>query len=338
MIPDTHMARGSDRTDPSGGRAAADGGSRERSEKTRWRLPGAATWATVLAGCTSDEDENTATTRGTERTQEPRPENYVVTVETGSGSVGTPEVVSFISACSPTSTFLPGMETVFYVSIYDPETGDQLTPDDLDAVSVSICDETVELSWHDGDDRKNRSNGPAWIGSWIIQQDIEQGEYEYVIEVTDEDANVRNVGVLANTLEIADYDSPRNYVVTTETVWNDHPISGNIKEIDVPPASEREFGAEMHIDFVVGIYDRTTGKPVGNDELDVVTVVSDDRSFEDVRLEWSGIGEPQWTGTLETGDLEVGTYGYEVTITDSDRSRIGVEIASAEFTIIEVPE
>jgi hypothetical protein len=307
---------------------------------------GAASWATVaLAGCPSDggetdtaepaQDPDTETPTDTPTaTPEPEPENYVVTAETGTGEV--PEGAAFASACSATRRFVPGMLAVFYVGIYDPETGDQLTDEDLDSVVVNVDGgETVELAWA-GDDEENPAD--EWSGSWQLPDDISTGTYAYTVEVTDGDANFRAVGILEDAMEVIEYANPTNYVVTTETFWNGAPVESAGGFVG-GCAPERQFSAEMDVTFSVGIYDGASGDLVGGDALDSVTVESTDGAFDPVELSWQAGGEEstaQWTGTLETESLDPGSYGYEVVVTDGEANFYDVGIASNQFTIIEV--
>ena len=318
----------------------------ERGSTTRRRLlaSGAAAWATVLAGCAGGDGEETPTETETEtepepeptETPSPQPENYVVTAETGTGSQGVPQSAQFVSACSATRRFVPGMHAIFYIGIYDPETGEQLTDDDLDAVNVSINGETVELSWA-GDDEENPAQ--EWAGSWTIPEGTETGSLTYTVEVSNGDANYRDVGILENSIEIIEYDDPTNYVVTTNTYWNGSPVESANGFVG-GCAPERQFSQEMDVTFVIGIYDSTTGELVGSDMLDSVTVESADGSFDPVELSWqSGEAEDQtaqWNGTLETESLGAETYSYEVVVSDSERDVYNVGIAEAQFSIIEV--
>ncbi|QLH81719.1 hypothetical protein [Halosimplex pelagicum] len=308
---------------------------------------GAASWATVaLAGCPGGDAEtdtaepaatDTATPTDTPTptaTPEPEPENYVVTAETGTGEV--PEGAAFASACSATRRFVPGMLAVFYVGIYDPETGEQLTDEDLDSVAVNVDGgDTVELAWA-GDDEENPAE--EWAGSWQLPDDISTGTYAYTVEVTDGDANFRAVGILEDAIEVIEYSNPTNYVVTTETFWNGAPVesAGGFVGGCVP---ERQFSPEMDVTFSIGIYDGSSGDLVGGDALDSVTVESTDGAFDPVELSWQESGEEttaQWTGTLETEALDPGSYGYEVVVTDGEANFYDVGIASNQFTIIEV--
>ena len=317
-----------------------------RSNTTRRRLlaSGAAAWATVLAGCAGGGDGgDTPTDTETESdpdpnpdsTESPQPESYVVTAETGTGSEGVPGSAQFVSACSATRRFVPGMQAIFYVGVYDPDTGEQLTDEDLDAVNVNVGGETVELAWA-GDDEENPAQ--EWAGSWMGPEGTETGSLSYTVEVTNGDANYRNVGILENSIEIIEYDDPSNYVVTTNTYWNGTPVESANGFVG-GCAPERQFSQEMDVTFVIGIYDSVTGELVGSDTLDSVTVESADGSFEPVELSWQSETEDQtaqWNGTLETENLAPETYGYEVVVSDPGRDTQSVGIAQAQFSIIEV--
>ena len=307
-----------------------------RSNTTRRRLlaSGAAAWATVLAGCAGGGDGgDTPTDTETESdpdpnpdsTESPQPESYVVTAETGTGSEGVPGSAQFVSACSATRRFVPGMQAIFYVGVYDPDTGEQLTDEDLDAVNVNVGGETVELAWA-GDDEENPAQ--EWAGSWMVPEGTETGSLSYTVEV----------GILENSIEIIEYDDPSNYVVTTNTYWNGTPVESANGFVG-GCAPERQFSQEMDVTFVIGIYDSVTGELVGSDTLDSVTVESADGSFEPVELSWQSETEDQtaqWNGTLETENLAPETYGYEVVVSDPGRDTQSVGIAQAQFSIIEV--
>jgi len=339
--------------DPRPDREDADGDSgRSGAGTTRRRLlvSGAATWATVsLAGCPSGNggtDTTTTTATGgdgttttTTATPEPQPENYVVTAETGTGSEGVPESAGFVSACSPTRRFVPGMQAIFYVGIWDPETGDQLTDEDLSSVVVNIDGgPQVELGWA-GDDEENPAE--EWGGSWVIPDDMEPGTVSYTVEVTDGDANFRSVGILENSMEVIEYSDPTNYVVTTDTYYDAHApeyTNGWVGSC----APERQFGQDMNVTFVVGIFDGASGEPVTDEAVDSVNVQFPDTDvFDDLSLSYVAPEEegdtPQWSGTIETpSDVPTGTYTYTVTVTDGDANFYNVGIASSQFTIIEV--
>jgi len=269
-------------------------------------------------------------------TAQPEPENYVVTAETGAGSEGVPDA-SFVSSCAPSTRFVPGMQVVFYVGIYDPETGDQLTDEDLESAVVNIDGgQSVELGWA-GDDEENAAQ--EWAGSYVIPEDTETGTKSYSVEVTDGDANFRWVGILEDSFEVIEYDDPTNYVVTTETIWDGHPAPDYTNNFVGSCGVERQFSTEMDVTFHIGIYDSTTSEFVGSDTLDSVTIESTDGSFDPVTLEYfSGEEEnssERWAGTLETEDLATGTYSYEISVSDTDYTNVG--ISSNQFSIVEIP-
>jgi hypothetical protein len=375
------MSQGSDRPEASDGPEREADASTESSGTTRRRLlaSGAATWATVaVAGCSSDDGENTTTddepgpepttapdTETTEEetpTPEPQPENFVVTTETWTGG-GVPAPISFMSSCARSDTFVPGMQMVFFVGVFDPDTGDRLTDEDLDGAQINLGDgmETIELEWTDEYEYTTRNEGNSWVGSWDIPEDAEPQSLSYTVEVST-DANVQNVGVLSDAVEIVEYDDPSNLVVDTDTFWNGTPPEAANGFVGGCAPTEN-FGPDMDVTFTAGIYDSTSGNMVGSDGLyngntaetvedqtseftngiDSVTVVSPDGSFDDVSLSWSADPEaenpnPQWSGTLDTAGIDPGTYAYEVQITDESSGRFDTGIASAQFSIIEVPE
>ncbi|MEF8774443.1 MAG: hypothetical protein V5A37_06965, partial [Halobacteriales archaeon] len=115
---------------------------------------GAAAWAsTSLAGCGGGDTETaTATDSPTDTptdtatdTPEPQPSTYVVTDEMATaGAAG----VSFAASCSPTRLFAPGMRAIWEINVYDPETGEQLTSDDLSGVTVNVDGgQELEAEW-----------------------------------------------------------------------------------------------------------------------------------------------------------------------------------------------
>jgi hypothetical protein len=370
------MSRGSNPVESEDGFESEETASKQ-SGTTRRRLlaSGAATWATVaLAGCTGgDDDGDTPTESPTDEptesptdepteTPSPQPENYVVTTETWAGS-GVPASVSFMSNCARADTFVPGMQAVFFVGIFDPDTGDRLTSDDLGGVSVNVGDgmNTIELEWTDEYEYTTRNEGNNWVGSWTVPEDMEPQGLPYTIEVTDGDANFQSVGVLSDQITVVEYDDPSNLVVDTDTFWNGTPPEAANGFVGGCAPTEN-FGPDMDVTFVAGIYDSTSGNMVGSDGLydrsanpvedegsefsdgiDSVTVVSPDDSFDDVTMEWSADPEadnpnPQWSGTFDTEGLQPGTYAYEIQISDESSGRFNTGIASAQFSIIEVPE
>lgn len=357
------MSRGTKQTDSVDGTESANGARGGIGETTRRRLlaSGAATWATVaLAGCS----DSASSDDGGDEGGQSEAENYVVTTETWTGG-GVPSSIAFMSSCARSDTFVPGMQMVFFVGIFDPDTGERLTSDDLDGAQVNLGDgmETISLEWTDEHDYATRNEGNNWVGSWDIPEDMEPQSLQYTVEVTGGDASFQNVGVLSDAIEVVEYDDPSNLVVDTETRWNGHPSPEYTNGFVGACAPEREFTPELDVTFVVGMYDSTSGNMVGADGLvdattgeavedegseyadgiSAATVVSSDGAFDDVSLEWTAAldddnGFPRWFGTLETENLDPGTYGYEVQIDDEDTGRFDTGVASAQFSIIEVPE
>jgi hypothetical protein len=329
--------------------AASDGeaderDSREWSVRRRMVLTGAATWATVgLAGCgqnsgdgadsPTDTDADTDSPTDADPSGSPAPEDYVVTDDMVAGSQGLPESGGLLSANAPTRRFVPGMEAVWKVGVYDADTGDILGSGDLDGVAVNVDGgDTVDLSWSGGEEE--------WSGSWTIPEDTEPGTFTYTVEVTDGDANVRNVGVLESQFDVISYADPTNYVVTNHTyTWV---VPDNSNGFVQQCAPEEEFTTQMPVGFVVGIYDPATGRVVGPDIVDSATITFPDAEFSDIELAWAGDDEEnaarEWGGKLELpADTATGTYSYEVVVSGSngETSFTNVGLAADSFTVIE---
>lgn len=380
------MSRHTERPDSDGPPVAQNDSSMQDDDGTTRRrlLAGsAATWATAsVAGCGGGDGDTTTspgsdqgstatdTPTETETTTnaEPQPENYVVTAETWAGGEGVPASIGFVSACATTNTFVPGMQVVFFVGVFDPATGDKLGSDTLDGVTVNVGDgtQTVDLSWSDENGFATEGEGSNWVGSWTIPEDIEPQDLSYTIEVSGGDGNFENVGVLTDSIAVVAFDDPTNLIVDTETRWNGHPAPDYTNGFVGACAPERHYSSEMDVTFVVGVYDSTNGHLVGsdglyqyaaeppedglqvddetspyNDGIDGVTVVSPDDAFDDIELEWTDAaddenGFPRWFATLETEDLDPGTYSYEVQVTDETTGRIETGIAADNFTIVEI--
>ncbi len=321
---------------------AAEGEDRAATTRRRLLVGGAATWATVgLAGCggNAQSDTTTTTTSGGSTdtgTAQNQAANYVVTAETGTGEV--PEGATFASSCSATRRFVPGMMVVFYVGIFDPETGNQLTNDDLQSVSVNVDGgPTVDLEWA-GDDEENPAQ--EWAGTWTIPEGTEPGTFSYTVQVQDGDANFATVGILEDSLEVIEFSNPTNYIVSTETHWEGHPAPDYGNGFIGACTPERQFSTEMDVSFRIGVYNGNSGEFVGSDTLSSVRVESADGAFDPIQLEYlTGEEEntaEQWYGVLETENLSPGTYGYEVVASDSGGNFVNVGIASNQFTIIEL--
>jgi len=380
------MSRRTEPTESDGPPVTSDDSSEQDDDGTTRRrlLAGsAATWATAsVAGCGGNGDGDTttagpgpgptATPTDTEAeptaTPEPQPENFVVTTETWAGGEGVPASIGFMSACATTNTFVPGMQVVFFVGVFDPATGDRLGSDTLDGVSVNVGGgmETVDLSWSDEHGHATEAEGNNWVGSWMIPEDMDPQSLSYTIEVSGGDGNFANVGVLTDNIEVVAFDDPTNLVVDTETRWNGHPAPEYTNGFVGACAPERHYSSEMDVTFVVGVYDSSNGQLVGadglyqelaepdddgllvedetspyNDGIDGVTVSSPDGAFDDIELEWTDAaddpnGLPRWFATLETEDLDPGTYSYEVQVTDDTSGQFETGLASDTFTIVEI--
>lgn len=90
------------------------------------------------------------------------------------------------------------------------------------------------------------------------------------------------------------------------------------------------------IGFLIGIFDSGSGDPLGNSDLDTVTVNFKDDGLDPLELTWDG-GHTRnvvdrWGGKLtETADLAPGTYRYDITVETDGETR---PIQTGSFSIL----
>lgn len=295
----------------------ADQGSRLlETNRRKFMAAGAASWISVsLAGCLGSDDDDD------EGDGLP---NYVVTDDVVAGSDGIPEGAGgLISAGRPQRAFVPGMEAIFKVGIWEPETGDIVDDDTIDEADVVLdTDTTVPLEFV--------STNREWSGGWSIPADIDTGTVGYEVEVTN-DGEFTGVGVTQSQLEIIDFDPQvANFVVTDDTYSTDTRGGGWVQSC--LPA--HNFTPDMAIGFDIGIYDGGSGEPVGPDTVDEVVI--DFETGDEMELAWDEDGEywnETWRGTPD--DYE-GTLEYEVLVTnEGEYHHVGVHQGSVN--IIEDP-
>jgi hypothetical protein len=81
------------------------------------------------------------------------------------------------------------------------------------------------------------------------------------------------------------------------------------------------FAVGQQIGFLAGVYHTQTGEAMGAEEASVHLAFDDD-ALEDREMEWTGdhddVAAKEWGATVDTADLEAGTYGYEVVVTPED--------------------
>ncbi|MFB6133959.1 MAG: hypothetical protein ABEJ55_03125 [Halanaeroarchaeum sp.] len=283
---------------------------------------GAASWATVgLAGCSSNAAETTTTTTTTQTTtQEPEPQSYVVTDDMAVGSTGVPSGHNFLSACSPSRKFLPGMQAIWYVGVYHPETGEQLTDEDLGKKGVEIHFtnrdwDPVALGWA-GDDEEHPAQ--EWGGSIVLPADASPGEvtYEVTIPKKPENTEFTPVGIAANSFTIVE-NTELSYVVSNYTYAINSPQESNGFVSACGP--EYQFKPGMTVAFQANVYDANTGKEPGTDVINSVTLTFPNGEFEDVDLAWQGDADEHavkaWEGSMTLPeDTAAGTYTYAIKV------------------------
>ena len=290
------------------------------NSRRQFMLGGAATWLSIsLAGCTDllndDDDPDTEVP------------TFVVTDEVFAGAGGIPEgAEGFIVPGRPLRMFVPGMEAVFKVGVWDPESGDIVSDVALDEVLVDIDrGDSVNLIF----DRGERE----WTGGWDIPQEEETGTVTYEVEVTNA-AEFTSVGIAENEFEIVEFDpTVANYVVTDDT-YSTATHGGGFVQSCLP---QHNFTPSMPIGFDIGIYHGGTGEAVGPDIVDEVVIEFEAGDPSTMELEWDDDDElwnNVWRGTP---DDYVGTLTYEIQVTnEGEFNHVGVYQGSVE--IIEEPD
>lgn len=283
-------------------------------------IGGAATWASIsLSGCLGALADD-------EEPDDPPTPTFVVTDEVVAGAAGIPEGAGgFVAPGRTTRTFVPGMQAVFKVGIWDPETGDIVSDVALDQVIVDL-DRGVEV------DLIFARSDREWTGDWSIPDDAALGTVEYSVEVTNA-AYFTDVGVTANEIEIIEFDPVvTNFVVTADTYATDTHGGGWVQSC----LPQHNFTAGMPVGFDIGIYDGGSGEPVGPEVVDEAVVEFETGDPDVMELEWDDEDEhwsATWRGIPE--DYE-GTLTFEVVVTnDAEFYQVGVHIGSIE--IIEEP-
>lgn len=350
MSPDNPELEDAESDENEGGIAKLTDGS---STRRRFLVTTGAVWTSAsVAGCSQDQGAATATETGTATataTAEPTstapptpepPENYVVTDDMAAGSEGIPAGASFVSSCAPTRKFIPGMHAVWHVGVYDPETGEQLSNDTLDGITVEFTNrdwDPAELQWA-GDDEEHPSE--EWNGSKTIPEGTEAGTVQYTINISNGDANYRQVGIAANEFEIIEYTDEVRYVVSNYTYAVSAPDVSNGFVSACGP--EWQFMPGMTVAFAANVYNADTGKEPGTDVIENVMVQwKGDVPFDDVELAWQGDAEENaakvWEGTMDLPeDVSTGTYAYTIAVTTATEGETVVDtgIATDQITVI----
>ncbi|MFB6069570.1 MAG: hypothetical protein ABEJ76_00995 [Halanaeroarchaeum sp.] len=316
-------------------------GSRANTTRRKLMAAGAVSWATVgLAGCAGGGAQSDTTTT----TAEPEPTNYVVTDDMAVGSEGVPGGHNFLSACSPSRKFTPGMQAIWYVGVYNPATGDQLTDEDLGKKGVEIRFKNrdwdpVKLGWA-GDDKEHPAQ--EWGGSIVLPEDAKPGtvKYEVVIPQKPENSNFTPVGIAANSFTIIE-EKELEFVVSNYTYAVSSPKASNGFVSACGP--EWQFAPGMKVAFAANIFDANTGKEPGPDVIKEAKITFPNGEFDDVKLAWQGgedvakeHREKVWEGVLPLpDDAEKKTYTYEIVVTaDGDGHIKDVAFAEDTFTVV----
>lgn len=308
------------------------------STRRKFLVTNAAVWTSAsLAGCGGQGQEETTTAAPTTTTPEP-PKNFVVTDDMiASGDI--PAGATFAASCAPTRKFVPGMHAVWKVGVYDPATGEQLTNDDLDGVTVEFTNrdyETVALQWA-GDDEEHPHK--EWNGSLAIPEGAKPGTVKYDVKISNGDDNYQHVGVAANEFEIIEYTDEVRYVVSNYTYAVSSPEAANGFVSACGP--EWQFAPGMKVAFAANIFDADTGKEPGPDVIKSATVTFPNGEFDDIDLAWQGDAEEHaekvWDGVLKLpDDAAPGTYTYKITVAfpEGEPKTQDVSFPEDTFTVV----
>jgi len=175
---------------------------------------GAATWATAsVSGCqyitdpgTGDDDTDTPTVTTETTTTDDPVGGATPTPEPADGTddpdatpgeetetptaTPTPTPPPTTTSCASLGRFAAGMEVGLHVALYDPDTGDPLGDDAVDAVRVEFPDADygpLELNWQ-GDHEAYSAD--TWGSKIATDADTEQGTYRYEVTVEADDETV----------------------------------------------------------------------------------------------------------------------------------------------------
>lgn len=288
--------------------------------RRKFFVSSSATWASVsLAGCLGNDDGGS---------EEEETTYYVVTDEVVAGSDGIPEGAgNLVSQGRGQRAFVPGMQAVFKVGIWEPETGDIVSDNTITEATVSLdSGEEIDLEF--------ASTDREWSGTWEIPEDQEPGTVGYEIQVSN-GAEFTEVGVAQNEVEIIEFDPDlANYVVTIDTVIHEDQAGGWVQSC----LPQHNYTANQAVGFHVGIYDGSNGEIVGPDVVDGASIAFNNIEADPLELSWSeedGYWSATWRGIPEG---YTGTVEFEVQVTNEEEEFYNVGVESGTIEVIEEPD
>ena len=136
----------------------------------------------LLAGCVSglgggDGGDSAAAAAG-----------VIIQTEMVPGHEGFPEDTSaLVKPCVPLGTYGTGMQPAWHVAVIDPQTGDKLTNQTVDSVTVKTdSGMTVPTEFHTDDG--------LWHGCFVLPEDAKTGEMQYTVIVKEGDQTFESSG------------------------------------------------------------------------------------------------------------------------------------------------
>ncbi|HYW69184.1 MAG TPA: hypothetical protein VE960_06220 [bacterium] len=111
----------------------------------------------------------------------------IVQTDVVPGHEGIPENDSLIKPCVPLGTYARGMQPAWHVAVIDPQTGDKLTNQTVDSVTVKTdSGMTVPTEFHTDDG--------LWHGCFVLPEDAKTGEMQYTVIVKEGDQTFESSG------------------------------------------------------------------------------------------------------------------------------------------------
>ena len=103
-------------------------------------------------------------------------EGAIIQTEVVVGHTGAPENLSIVQPCLPLGTYARGMQPAWHVTVIDPMTGDALTNQTVDSVTVVLADGTkIPTEFH--------PDANQWHGCIILPDNQPLGQLQYTVNV-----------------------------------------------------------------------------------------------------------------------------------------------------------
>jgi len=150
---------------------------------------GSLTLLMLLAGCVSGIGG------GSSQNNQASSVGAIIQTDVVPGHEGVPENDSLIKPCVPLGTYARGMQPAWHVTVIDPTTGDKMTNETVDSVTVSLGDgQTVQTEFH--------SDEKQWHGCVVLPDDAKTGDLQYTVNVDIGDKTYKSSGSIGVVEEL----------------------------------------------------------------------------------------------------------------------------------------